>query len=296
MAPQLLILAAGLGSRFGGLKQLAAVGPDGQTMLDYAVVDAARAGFGTVVFLIRPDFDQAFRQQVGERAARHLEVRYAYQTPDTLPAGWTAPANRRKPWGTGHAVWCARRAIDAPFAVINADDFYGRPAYAAMADHLAGIQDPDTLHMAMVGYPLENTLSPNGAVNRGICQLAGSGLAGVEEVTGIRLEADGRIRGDAPDGTRRLLAPDALASLAFWGFTPALFPALEGALTDFLREHGDDPEAECFLPAVVDRQLRAGTRCTVLTADSPWFGITHRDDQPRVAAALARLHQAGVYE
>lgn len=295
-APCLLVLAAGMGSRYGGLKQMDAMGPDGQTMLDYAVLDAQRAGFGKVVFVIREDFAQAFEEEIGRRAASLLPVEYAWQALDDLPAPYEKPPDRHKPWGTAHAVRAARNALREPFMVINADDFYGREAYQTMADHLRQLVTPEALHVAMVGYPLERTLSPHGTVNRGICQLESGHLQGVEEYVRIGQDADGVLRGDDMAGRRRELAPSTLVSMNCWGFTPAIFPQLETYFGQFLANTEADGTAECYLPAFVDHLLASGqARCPVLLADSPWFGVTYPEDKPRVVASLQALTATGLY-
>lgn len=292
----LVVLAAGMGSRYGGLKQLDPVGPSGQTMLDYGVEDAIRAGFARVVFVIRRDFEAAFREQFGQRYAGRLEVAYAFQSLEYLPGVHTVPEGRTKPWGTAQAVLATRSLVKEPFAVINADDFYGRQAYETMATHLCG-QDPNRLGISMIGYPLQNTLSPHGAVNRGICQLnTDQTLAGVQEFTHIAEEADGIVRGEAMNGERRELDPQSLVSMNFWGFTPALFDYLEPYFDAFLKEHGKELKSECYLPAVVDALINEqGVRCPVLQADSPWFGVTYPDDKPRVVACIRSLTRAGLY-
>jgi NDP-sugar pyrophosphorylase family protein len=297
MQPTLLLLAAGMGSRYGGLKQLAAVGPSGQTMIDYAVDDAVRAGFAAVVFVIRKDFAEAFRATIGARHSARIEVRYAFQELDDLPSGHHLPTGRRKPWGTAHAVRAARHVIDGPFAVINADDFYGRAAYEAMAAHLGKLPAGDKLALSMVAYPLSQTLSPHGAVNRGICTLRGDELETVEEYRGIAQQPDGTIRGKGIDGEERLLAPDSLVSMNFWGFSPAIFAPLERGFTAFLEASETGPEAEYYLPSLVDELIRSrAAPCPVLTADSPWFGVTYPEDKARVVAEIAALTAQGYYD
>lgn len=296
MQPTLLILAAGMGSRYGGLKQLDAMGPSGQTMLDYAVEDAIRAGFGKVVFVIRKDFEAAFRKQIGERYLTRIQVEYAFQQLDDLPDGFTPPADRTKPWGTGHAIRAARHCIQEPFAVINADDFYGREAYATMASHLAAISKRTQLELCLVGYPLTNTLSPHGSVNRGVCQVDNDCLVSVEEYTSLQIDADGILRGDDLSQTRRELSPDTIVSMNFWGFTPALFIHLETAFIAFLNESIETPKSEFYIPSLIDQLVKDRTApCPVLKADSPWFGVTYPDDKPRVVAEIKKLTDAGLY-
>lgn len=296
MQPTLLLLAAGMGSRYGGLKQLDAMGPAGQTMIDYAVLDAIRAGFGKIVFVIRKDFEAEFREKVGRRHEDQIEVAYAFQALDDLPSGQTIPEGRTKPWGTAHAVRAAREVVAEPFAVINADDFYGSAAYAQMAQHLATIDDSDTLALSMVGYVLKNTLSPHGTVNRGICRMKDAQLQGVEEFTEIGIDADGQLRGAGLDGRRVALEQSAIVSMNFWGFSAALFQPMEKGFEQFLAERGSELKSEYYLPSLVDQLIRDGeASCPVLETDSPWFGVTYPEDKARVVESIAHLTEAGVY-
>lgn len=285
-----------MGSRYGGLKQLDAMGPSGQTMIDYAVEDAVRAGFGKVVFVIRKDFEEAFRTQIGEQHTDTIDVRYAFQDLHDLPGEHRLPEGRSKPWGTAHAVRAARNCIDEPFAVINADDFYGREAYAQMAAHLNQETDHSTLAASMVGYILKNTLSPHGTVNRGICVLDKGQLQSVEEYTSIGIDADGELRGDNLTGARVPLADDAVVSMNFWGFTPAIFEPLEARFEAFLTERGQEEKSEYYLPSLVDSLIQEGAiSCPVLETESPWFGVTYPEDKARVVASIQQLTDAGVY-
>ncbi|MGZ0655942.1 nucleotidyltransferase family protein [Coraliomargarita sp. W4R72] len=296
MQPTLLLLAAGMGSRYGGLKQLDAMGPSGQTMIDYAVEDACHAGFGKVVFVIRKDFEDAFRTQVGEKHTDKIEVCYAFQDLNDLPGGHTLPAGRTKPWGTAHAVLAARDCINEPFAVINADDFYGSEAYAQMAA-LLQTTDLEQLSASMVGYILRNTLSPHGTVNRGICELEGGNLQGVEEYTAIGHDADGQLRGINLEGERVTVSAEAVVSMNFWGFTPAIFAPLEARFKAFLQERGNEEKSEYYLPSLVDSLIQEGAiTCPVLQTESPWFGVTYPDDKARVVASIQKLTDAGIYE
>jgi NDP-sugar pyrophosphorylase family protein len=290
MQPTLLLLAAGMGSRYGGLKQLEPMGPDGQTIMDYAVRDALQAGFGKVVFVIREAFAEDFRRQVGGAYEEQIEVRYAFQDIDDLPAGFHCPEGRSKPWGTAHAVRAARGVIDEPFAVINADDFYGASAYARMSAHLQALPRDAAVHSAMVGYTLEKTLSPHGTVNRGICQTEAGQLRRVEEFREIGVDADGSLRGCGPEGQRVDLPPSAIVSMNFWGFSPNLMDALEQGFRSFLEQHGDALTSEYYLPSLVDTLIREQrTQCPVLETDSQWFGVTYPEDKARVMASLREL-------
>lgn len=297
--PTLLILAAGMGSRYGGLKQLDPMGPHGETVLDYSVYDAIRAGFGRIVFVIREEFADAFRDGVGSRFADRITVDYAFQRLDDLPAGFGVPADRVKPWGTAHAVRAARGVIREPFAVINADDFYGCDAYRVVVDYF--LRTPPATngihHYAMVGYALDHTLSDHGDVNRGICQLHDSGLlTEVEEYLRIEREPGGTIRGDSLHGGRRELGGDVIVSMNFWAFTPAFFDQLEGEFRAFLEASGTNPKAECYIPTVVDALVAGGTAdCRVLQTTASWFGVTYPADKPHVVANIARLVELGEY-
>lgn len=298
MKPTLLVLAAGMGSRYGGLKQMDPMGPNGETVLDYSVFDAIRAGFGRVIFIIREDFADAFKHTVGSRFADKIQVDYAFQRLEDLPSGCTVPTGRTKPWGTAHAIRAAREIIQSPFAVINADDFYGRDAYQRAAEFLTAIAPIDALsHYAMVGYPLVNTLSDHGDVNRGICSCNENGLLTyVEEFVSIEREADGIIRGNALDGTRREISTTTPVSMNFWLFTPAIFPQLEAEFSRFLQDHGTKEKSEFYIPTLVDILIRNGTAdCRVLDTDSQWFGVTYPDDKPHVVASIQKLITAGEY-
>lgn len=285
----LVVLAAGMGSRYGGLKQIDPMGPAGETVLDYTVHDAARAGFGRVLFVIRRDFAEAFRSAVGARFAGKLAVDYAFQEIDLLPDGVIAPEGRTKPWGTGHALWCAREALPGPFAVVNADDFYGAGSLAALGAFLRAPASAGGPVHAMVGFPLGNTLSENGAVSRGVCAVDADGwLTGIEERSGI-------VPGEVGAGCR--YDPATPVSMNCWGFHAGTFLArLDAAWRDFFASRGQEEKAEFYLPAAVDGMVRTGAaRVRVLPTADSWFGVTYREDKPRVQAALADLVRRGVY-
>jgi NDP-sugar pyrophosphorylase family protein len=284
MAPSLLVLAAGMGSRYGGLKQIDPVGPCGETVLDYGVFDAARAGFGRVVFVIRREFEGEFRASVAGKYAGRMAVDFVFQSLDSLPAGFNAPAGREKPWGTGHAVWCARAAIDGPFGVINADDFYGAGPYSRLAAFLAGARQGQ---FAMVGFRLNRTLSENGTVSRGICREEEGRLVSIVEERAIA-------RTDI--GADRRFSGDEIVSMNFWGFTPDVFPGLDAGLRTFLAAAGSDPKAEFYLPAAVSAMIGDGTASvTVLASDDSWFGITYKEDKQHVVEAVGALVRSGAY-
>ena len=295
--PTLLVLAAGMGSRYGGLKQIDPMGPNGETVLDYSVFDAIRAGFGKVVFIIREDFAQAFREGIGARFADRIEVDYAFQRLDDLPDGYSVPEGREKPWGTAHAVRAARNAVTGHFAVINADDFYGRDAYQRAVAFFDSLPEDTTHEMAMVGYPLENTLSAHGNVNRGICQIDEAGfLTNVEEYLDIEREADGHVRGNALDGKRHIVPSGSLVSMNFWAFGPGFFQQLEEGFTRFLSESGKQLKSECYIPTVVDQLIHSGhARCHVLRTTSLWFGVTYPADKPHVMESIRKLIAFGDY-
>ena len=288
MAFTLLVLAAGQGSRYGGLKQIDPVGPGGETLLDYAVFDALAAGCGRVVFVIRHEFEAAFREKVGAKYAGKVEVDYVFQSPETLPAGFAPVAGREKPWGTGHAVWCAAGAVRENFAVINADDFYGADSFARLAAFFAPSQPRGGIpSFALVGFRLAATLSEHGSVSRGICAAEGGRLLSVVEQKGIE---------SAAVGPGRTYSGDEIVSMNCWAFTPALFPLLESDLRAFLENHGRDLAAEFYLPASVSAMISRGrAEVEVLPTNASWFGITYRADRPRVAAAIAGLVARGAY-
>ncbi len=282
-----------MGSRYGGLKQLDPMGPQGEPLLDYSVFDAIRAGFGRVVFVIRRDFEEQFRRQVGARFERQIDVDYVFQDLHALPGGFQTPATREKPWGTGHAIWCARDQVTTPFAAINADDFYGRDAYRVLKNFF----DRDTGEFAMVAYRLDRTLSAHGSVSRGVCVVDGGGyLQTVEERTRIERTGSYGARYALPDGSFVPLTGDETVSLNFWGFTPAVFPLLESGLTRFLGNNLDQPKAEYYIPSAVAAMIEAGAaRVRVLPTEAEWFGVTYREDKPVVTASLVRLAHSGEY-
>ena len=294
--PTLLVLAAGMGSRYGGLKQLDPMGPNGETVLDYSVHDAIRAGFGQVVFVIRRDIAEAFRDSIGKRYDGRIEIGYAFQELTDLPAPFIAPNDRTKPWGTAHALRAARGLFDGPFAVINADDFYGADAYRVLAEHFSSQDASQELPLCMVGYPLRNTLSEHGGVNRGICQSESGKLGSVSEVTDIRKDAHGAITGEDVNGKKVLLDPNVPVSMNFWGFTSAVFEPLEEQFSAFLKEHGDNPKSEFYIPSFVDDLIQTGrTSCDLLQTSSSWFGVTYPDDKPVVQKRINELILAGEY-
>lgn len=290
MALTLVVLAAGMGSRYGGLKQIDPVGPAGETVLDYAVFDAVRAGFDRVLFVIRRDFEALFREKIGARYAGRMAIDYVFQAVDALPLGVVPPAGREKPWGTGHALWCAREAVRENFAVINADDFYGDDSFRQLAGFLRTARGPEA---AMVGFRLANTLSEHGAVSRGVVSTEPAGtLRSIVEQTGIL---------PAEVGPARKFSGDEIVSMNCWGFTPAVWSGLDAQFRAFLAglgsAGGSDPlKAEFYLPAAISAGVARGeTTVRILPTQSSWFGVTYREDKPRVEAALRDLIRAGHY-
>jgi len=293
----LAVMAAGMGSRYGGAKQIEPIGPHGETTLDYAVYDALRAGFGKVVFVVRREHCDLIRERIGRRIEGRVETDYVCQELSNTPDGFAPPPGRQKPWGTGHAVLCCAEAVKDPFAVVNADDFYGPGSYVALAEFLRGV--PSTrkppLQFCTIAFTLENTLSPHGAVARGVCETDAEGfLKGIRERTKIRL--DGHVIVDESDGTPEALDPKTLVSMNMWGFTPGVFSHLRDAFVAFLQEKGGDPKAEFYLPKAVGNMVaESDARVKVLPSDEQWFGMTYRDDRPYVEQRICGLMEAGVY-
>ena len=314
MKPTLVVLAAGMGSRYGGLKQVDPVGPSGEAILDYSVFDAIRGGFGKVVFIIRHDFEAEFKEKVGKKYEGLVPVDYCYQDLNDLPPPYKFPEGRTKPWGTAHAVRAARDVVKEPFAVINADDFYGRDSFAKLGEFLSGeadscpLQNKDTstltsgqetaspLHFAMVGFRLDRTLSENGSVARGICDVAADGtLKGVTEMTKLVKAGDMAENQENPDAPVKVPL-DARVSMNCWGFTPKLFTELEDRFVKFRAARGTEMKSEWYIPFVVDELIKEGKAdCKVLPTDSRWFGVTYREDKPFVVSEIAKLVASGEY-
>ncbi|MDR0401263.1 MAG: hypothetical protein LBH51_10050 [Treponema sp.] len=294
--PILVILAAGMGSRYGGLKQMDPIGAAGEALLDYSVYDALRSGFKKIVFIIRRDFEEDFRHLVLGRMGSGFACELAFQEPEALIPPELAEESRRagrtKPWGTAHALLCAAPLIDAPFTVINADDFYGREAFQVMGDFL-GAEDLD--EGAIVPYGLEKTLSPRGTVSRGVCAIEGGLLRRVEELKSIEKRGEG-IFNTGAGGERRELAPDTPVSMNFWGFPPRIIPELRGYFDEFLKNSGRDPKSECYIPLAVDWFIgNKILKVRALNANSEWFGVTYQEDREAAQKRTAELSGAGVY-
>ncbi|GHV76008.1 nucleotidyltransferase [Spirochaetia bacterium] len=287
--PTLVVLAAGMGSRYGGLKQMDRIGKSGEVLLDYSVYDAKRAGFTKIVFIIRQDIEKDFRELVLSRIKGHIECEVAFQELDSLVP---RQAGRTKPWGTAHALLCARDKIDAPFTVLNADDFYGREAFAVMGKYLA---DPLITDGAIVPFRLESTLSPQGTVTRGVCEVSQGYLSSVDELKAIE-KKDGAIFNTGSDGTRQALHADTPVSMNFWGFPVGIFPKLQNYFEDFLKNEGGEPKSECYLPLAADWFIKKGfLKIRVLKADSEWFGVTYKEDREAAVNRIAELVSQGVY-
>jgi UTP-glucose-1-phosphate uridylyltransferase len=295
-----VVLAAGLGSRFGGLKQLAPLGPNGETLLDYALFDALRYGFTRLVFVVRREFEADFHTRIGRNYARQAEVTYVYQDLDRLPMGCKPTLRRRKPWGTGHAVWCACAELSDPFAIINADDFYGAASYRQAASFLGTVSvsvGGDVPQSAcLIGYRLKQTLSPTGPVSRGVCMVDPQGfLQTIDEVHGLSRSPTGAIRADA-QSRAKIFTGDEVVSMNFWGLTPAIFPALTREFSVFLAQQEHDATAEFYLPAAINSMIICGEmRVQVLPVEGEWFGVTYREDLPRAAVSLRNLINASNY-
>ena len=291
-SPTLLVMAAGMGSRYGGLKQIEAVGPSGETIIDYSIFDAMRAGFGKLVFIIRKDIEQPFKEVVGARFEKRIAVEYVFQELDKIPAGFSVPAGRTKPWGTTQAILMASDAIHEPFAVINADDFYGAESYKVMAQQLqSGSGD-----YAMVGFVLRNTLSEFGTVARGVCRVGSDGyLEQVVELTAIARDGD-HAKDTSSDGKVTMLTGDEPVSMNMFGFTPQVFPKLQEHFKKFLLANSSDLKKECYIPSTVNEMLQAGeAKVKVLRSNDSWFGVTYREDHAQVVASIQRLIKNGKY-
>ncbi|MBR3764473.1 MAG: NTP transferase domain-containing protein [Clostridia bacterium] len=298
MEPILVVLAAGMGSRYGGLKQMDPLGPGGEKLLDYSVYDAKRAGFKRVIFLIKHAIEKDFKALVGSRIEQHMQVQYAFQELDKLPEGFSVPEGRVKPFGTGHAVLCCQELLDAPFLVINADDYYGVDAYQQAYQTLSTLKDDDKSRFFMVGYQLQNTVTENGSVARGVCSVDENGyLTTVTERTHIIASSDGPLYTE-DCATYHLLPRETPVSMNMFGFTPSLLDEMRTTFPVFLSETipANPLKAEYFIPGVVNDMLQKDTATVrVLTCRDRWYGVTYQDDKPQVRAALQRMHDDGLY-
>ncbi|MDE7024968.1 MAG: nucleotidyltransferase [Paramuribaculum sp.] len=296
MKPTLFILAAGMGSRYGGLKQLDGLGPHGETIMDYSVYDAIHSGFGKVVFVIRKDFEQDFREKILSKYEGHVPVEVVFQSIDSLPEGYTCPADRTKPWGTNHAVLMGKDAIKEPFAVINADDFYGRNAFEVIAKELMRPRDRKGDY-CMVGFRVGNTMTENGSVARGVCSTSENGeLTSVVERTAISYDPQHNIVFTDENGVEQTLDPKTPVSMNLWGFTPDYFEYSEREFRTFLDKDLNTPKSEFFIPLCIDSLIKNGEATVkVLDTASKWFGVTYAADRPGVVAKFAELHADGTY-
>ena len=295
----LIIMAAGMGSRYGGLKQLDPLGPGGEFLLDYSIYDAIKAGFTKVVFVIKKENLELFRETVGERIEKAIKVEYAFQTIEDIPENGTIPEGRVKPWGTAHAVYCCRKYVDEPFAVINSDDFYGAEAFKCLADYLGKTQANDNIHRySMAAYMLKNTLTENGSVSRGVCLDKDGNLTSITEHTKIERLSDGRLINTDENGKIEELDENLHVSMNCWGFTPEFFGTLEKGLKDFFEiDKGEKlNKAEYYLLTAVQDEIDAGTATVkLLETDAKWFGVTYKEDRPKVVEAIRKLIADGVY-
>lgn len=277
MDTTLLVMAAGMGSRFGGLKQIAPIGPNGEVILDFSVYDAKQAGFSKVVFIIKKAIEKDFRECVGKRIENMLDVDYVFQETNKIPAEFSMYSGREKPWGTGHAVLCARDTVNTPFAVINADDYYGREAFSLIHNHLESSDN-----ICMVGYELANTLTENGTVSRGVCEIENGLLKSITEHTAL----------DKNSG----LADDTIVSMNMWGFSPAVFETLEGDFRLFLQNLSNPEKEEFFLLAVVDKLIKEqNASVNVIPTTEKWYGVTYKEDSEAVSKALKNMIDKGLY-
>jgi NDP-sugar pyrophosphorylase family protein len=296
MKPTLLILAAGIGSRYGGMKQIDQVGPSGEAIIDYSLYDALRAGFGKIVFVIRKDIENDIKEFLGDKIAGKAEVEFIHQELDMIPEGLVYPPDRVKPWGTGHAIWVAAKAIKEPFVAINADDFYGRGSYMKMAEYLISAGKTSSTEFCMIGYQIQQTLSEHGSVSRGICEADDqSYLRAVVERTEI-FRKNGRIV-YRDENLKEVQVPgDTLVSMNIWGFTPAVFAYIEQQFSEFIRKNISNIKAELYIPKIVNEMIKDGNaRVRILPAVDEWFGVTYKEDKPLAVEKIRELVQKGAY-
>lgn len=297
MKPTLLVLAAGMGSRYGGLKQMDEFGPNGETIIDYSIYDAINAGFGKVVFIIRESFRSDFENFFSGKFEDKIEIVYVAQDLHNLPEGYSVPEGREKPWGTGHAVWVAKDVINEPFAVINADDYYGKESYQTLVDFFNGLPEGDQNTYALIGYFLKNTLSDHGTVNRGVCASDADGnLTTIEECTKIKRDDDNFVRYPFTRTYRKHIPEDALVSMNMFGFMPSYFDYCEQYFVEFLKKEINTPKSEFYIPTLLDSLIKSNQiQVKVLSSIASWFGVTYKDDKPIVIEKLNKLIDSGAY-
>ncbi len=296
MKPTLLILAAGLGSRYGGLKQLDQIGPSGETLMDYSIYDAQRAGFGKVVFVIRKSFEEDFKKLIFSKYNKFIDVDYVFQELDMLPEGYSVPPDRKKPWGTGHAVLMAQSKITDPFAVINADDFYGKDSFLAIASFLMALDEDNKNRYCLLAYKLKNTLSEHGSVSRGLCYLDKNDyLINIEEHTKIHIEKD-KIISTVKENEKFDLSENAPVSMNLMGFTPSAFSYFKHYFNEFIENNYDNLKAELYLPEVVSKIIKSGSaKVRVLPSNEKWFGVTYKEDKEVVVQNINEMITKGIY-
>ena len=294
--PTLFVLAAGMGSRYGGLKQLDGLGPHGETIMDYSIYDAIKSGFGKVVFVIRKDFEADFREKILSKYENHIPTEVVFQSVNDLPEGFTCPPERTKPWGTNHALIMGKSVINEPFAIINSDDYYGRNSFEVMAKELSELKEGSTKNYSMVGFNVGNTMSESGTVSRGVCENKDGYLTGIVERTNIGYDENHAIAFEDENGVKQVISPETPVSMNFWGFTPDYFKYSEDFFVDFLKENINKPKSEFFIPTLINKMVKEGTaKVKVLKTDSKWFGVTYSADRQGVVDKFAELHATGVY-
>lgn len=294
--PTLFVLAAGMGSRYGGLKQLDGLGPHGETIMDYSIYDAIKSGFGKVVFVIRKDFEAEFREKILSKYENHIPTEVVFQSVNDLPEGFTCPPDRTKPWGTNHALLMGKDVINEPFAIINSDDFYGRNSFEVMAKELMSLEGNSVGAYSMVGFKVGNTMSESGTVSRGVCETVDGYLTTIVERTKIGYNENHEISFVDENDKEIILPADTPVSMNFWGFTPDYFKHSEEFFVKFLKENIDKPKAEFFIPSLVNELIVNGkAKVKVLTTESKWFGVTYSEDRAGVVQKFAELHEQGVY-
>jgi len=294
--PTLLVMAAGIGSRYGGLKQIDPIGPNGETIIDYSVFDAIRTGFRRLVFIIRPDIEELFREKISSKYEKQAEIHHLLQELDSSLDGFSPPSDRKKPWGTGHAVLIAKDLIDDPFTVINGDDFYGPTSFKKMADYFSGSAEKEMEEYAMVGFILRKTLSEHGHVSRGVCSCDQNNyLKKIDELTEVHKKRNAAYN-IGQENKEHPLTGDEMVSMNLWGFQPSFFSYLEEQFGQFLKEHGNETKSEFYIPAVVDKLIREGeVRVRIIPTEERWFGVTYKEDKAVAVDRIKEYIAKGIY-